>query len=95
MEEIVGTIILETEGYRPLFYGVLSLVVLGLIQKAIKRWLQVDISPEGGLLGLVFLVVVISITSLAMNDKDIPSPFQFILTPLLVSIVMLAYAKPR
>lgn len=71
MEDMLGTIISETEGYRPVIYGVMALIVLGLIRKATKRWLSIDISPEGGLLGLVLLIIVIGIVSLAMDGKEI------------------------
>ena len=87
MENILATIISETSGYRPIVYGVITLVVLGLIQKATKRWFNIDFSTEGGLLGLVFLITVIAAINLAMNEKEIPLIFTTLIVGLMIGFI--------
>lgn len=85
----------ETAGYRPVVYGLLALIILGIVQRAAKRWLNIDISTEGGLYALTFFITVIGIFILAMDGKEIPSIFYVLIGFLSTGVFMLAMTKSK
>lgn len=91
LADMLGTVMSETEGYRPLIYGLVALILLGIVQKAVKRWLNIDISTAGGVYSLTLLITVIGILMLALDGKDIPSIFYLLIGLLTPGVYAIAH----
>ena len=96
MRDIVVSILFEVGEYLPVIVSVALLVVFQTVKKVLREWLGVDVSNDGGTLGLMSLILVVTYSILLMAGREVPghlSPTISIVSILFFALVIYGRRK--
>ncbi len=72
MSHDVTTVLVEIGEYLPIIVSVALLMIFQVVNKALRKCLGVDMSDDGGILGLLSLILVVTYSILLVGGKEVP-----------------------
>lgn len=76
--------------------SVALLLIFQVGKKVLREWLGVDLSNDGGILGLVSLILVVAYSILSVGGKEVPGHlFNTIATDSVLFPVLVIYGRRK